>query len=307
MPGDPPNLMVEAMARRHHLLIVRPDGEVLAVVDLRAAAVIHAGRTTSARSAGTRRLIARITSAECRRRGLWYEAGDFFVDPGAAGPRHPRPGTTLGVAGTISPPPPAGSVAPAFPRPLQRGRVSLTWAASGSPSVRRAHPGSASRLNTRGSVVVSGDYKTDRSTPHTSRFAITRRPVLWPADSPLARAGGVDINRWWRANERKDFLFGLPRRSGSRLDPRSPHSDPRVVERMTSPIAAGVPLPPPPMPPRRTVAPVVRAVSSPRPGRDARPGPAAGDWPPARQGWITTPLPPAVDAGSPVRPWTGPA
>lgn len=205
-------------------------------------------------------------------RGLYCEAGDFFIDPWAPVPRavvthahgdHLTWGcdaylvSAAGAAvsrerlGTWA----AGLDAVAYgePRSINGVRVSLHPAGHilGSAQVRLEH---------RGEVwVVSGDYKTDPDPTcaawepvrcHTfiteSTFGL---PIYrWPAQQQVF----ADLNAWWAANAANGqaslvcaYALGKAQRVLAGLDPRiGPIITHGAVERMTTPYRhAGVGLP----------------------------------------------------------------
>jgi putative mRNA 3-end processing factor len=205
-------------------------------------------------------------------RGLYCEAGDFFVDPWGAVDRamvthahgdHLAWGCRAYLTSTEG-------LGVLRSRLAPEARVSgLRW---GEPATVRGvrvsfHPaghilGSGQvRLELGGEVwVVSGDYKTDPD-PTTTAFELVRchtfvtestfgLPIYrWPPQQDVLR----EINEWWRANQaagKASLLYGYALGKAQRLiaglDPGTgPILTHGAVERMTAVYrAAGVALPP---------------------------------------------------------------
>ncbi|HJP56336.1 MAG TPA: ligase-associated DNA damage response exonuclease [Gemmatimonadales bacterium] len=205
-------------------------------------------------------------------RGLYCEAGDFYVDPWAPVERavvthahgdHATWGCRRYLASA------AGRGVLALRLGPDAAIETLDWGDSVSlGSVRVSlHPaghilGSAQvRVELGGDVwVVSGDYKTDPD-PTCAAFEPVRcgtfitestfgLPIYrWPAEAEVF----AGINAWWRANAaegRTSLLFGYALGKAQRLlaglDPSiGPILTHGAVERMTTPYReAGIPLPP---------------------------------------------------------------
>ncbi|CAN5813605.1 ligase-associated DNA damage response exonuclease [soil metagenome] len=205
-------------------------------------------------------------------RGLYCEAGDFFVDPWGAVDRavvtHAHGDHVAWGCGVY--------LTSAEGVPVLRARLSAEAGVAGLPYGERTtfdgvavslHPAghilgsSQVRIERNGEVwVVSGDYKCDPD-PTTTPFETVRchtfvtestfgLPIYrWPPQQEVL----ADVNTWWRANQAAGkcsllygYALGKAQRLLAGLDPEiGPIFTHGAVERMTAVYrAAGVPLPP---------------------------------------------------------------